>query len=113
MGTMSLIRMTSRSESLPKAKGEGRRSSKGQELSHMMIAMTPIIKIKRLHPKETRRRSKAAERIRKITGKGLVKMVTDLTQMRDGTTMMREIGMILCLCIKGEPEAHLRRCSTQ
>ena len=40
-------------------------------------------------------------------------MITDLTQMRDGTEMTREIGMTLCQVIKEELEVLLRRCSTQ
>jgi len=59
-----------------------------------------------------KRRSKVLEEAtRRNVLKDLDKMVTDPTPMRDGEVMSK-IGMILCRFVKGEPEVHLRRCST-
>lgn len=77
----------------------------------MMTATTLTRRTRKVHPGKSRRRSKVEEATRRNIVKGLVKMVTDPTLMRDGE-LVREIGMILCPSIKGEPEVHLRRCST-
>jgi len=74
--------------------------------------MTLTRRTRKLHPSEVKRRSKVLEEAtRRKMLKGLDKMATDPTLMRDGV-LMSKIGMILCQCIKGELEAHLRRCST-
>lgn len=80
--------------------------------------MSLIIETKKVHRRKARRKGKAkdkpAERTKRIACAGLLgKMITDLTQMRDGTEMTREIGMTLCQVIKEELEVLLRRCSTQ
>lgn len=78
----------------------------------MMTATTLTRRTRKVHPSEARRRSKVAEEATRTNVlRGLDKMVTDPTPMRDGE-LMREIGMTLCPCIKGELEVHLRRCST-
>lgn len=77
-----------------------------------MTASTLTRRTRKVHPSEVRRRNKVLEEAtRRNAAKGLDKMVTDPTLMRDGA-LVKTIGMILCPCIKGEPEVHLRRCST-
>lgn len=77
----------------------------------MMTATTLTRRTRKVQPRKARRRSKVEEDLRRNVAKGLHRRATDPTLMRDGE-LVREIGMILCPCIKGEPEVHLRRCST-
>ena len=77
-----------------------------------MTATTLTRRTRKVDPSEVKRRSKVLEEAtRRNVLKDLDKMVTDPTPMRDGNKI-EETGMILCPCIKGEPEVHLRRCST-
>lgn len=81
-------------------------------MSPTMTATTLTRRTRKVHPSEVRRRSKVLEEARRRNVlKGLDKMVTDPTPMRDGA-LMEEIGMILCPSIKGEMEVHLRSNST-
>lgn len=113
---MSLTRMTSGRQRLPETRPESPRSSQGQEPSPMMSAPILIIRTQEVHPKNSRRESKLIEEPSQIADKGLDKMITDLTQMRDGVTMTRETGTTLCLGItkiKEDLEVHLRSSLTR
>lgn len=108
---LSLTRTTPRRGSPSRTKGGGQEGRK-PELSPSMTATTLTRRTRKVHPSEVRRRSKVLEEAaRRNISKGLDKMATDPTPMRDGEVRTK-IGMILCPKIKGEPEVHLRSSST-